>query len=129
MSKSKGNAPRTLGDYEVGNKKPPKNRQFGQAEGNPRGHGFWKKENSLRFKMQRIAKMTMEELGELMQNPEMGEYERQIAQTILQLNTLGPQKRWQVLEGLTNQDSGYPKQQVEQKNIEIKPILPKKEKI
>lgn len=124
----KSNTPKTQGDYEVGNKKPPKNRQFGQPEGNPRGHGFWKKEDTLRFKMQHIAKMSMEELGALIQDPKTGEFERQIAQTILQLNTLDPQKRWQVLEGLINQDSGYPKQQVEQKNIEIKPILPKKEK-
>lgn len=41
---------------------------------------------------------------------------------------LEPQKRWQILEGLTNQDSGYPKQRVEQKTIELKPTLPRKEK-
>lgn len=116
------------GKYEVGYKKPPKNRQFGQNDGNKQGHGFWKKEDTLRFKMQQIAKMSMEELGALVQSPETGEYERQVAQTILQLNTLDPEKRWKVLEGLTNQDSGYPKQQIEQQNIELKPILPKRKR-
>lgn len=120
--------PRTQGDYEVGNKKPPKNRQFGQVEGNPRGRGFWKKENTLRYKLQQVAKLSMEELGAIVNDPNVGEFERQIAQTILQLGSLDPAKRWQVLEGLVNQDSGFPKQQVEQKNIELKPILPKKEK-
>lgn len=124
----KAKTPKTQGDYEVGNKKPPKNRQFGQPEGNPRGRGFWKKEDTLRFKLQQVAKMSMDELGELVQDSTAGEFERQVAQTILQLSTVDPNKRWQILEGLTNQDSGFPKQQVEQKNIELKPILPKLKK-
>lgn len=123
MAKTK--TPKTQGDYEVGNKKPPKNRQFGQPEGNPRGHGFWKKEDTLRFKLQRVSKMTAEELQDLLSNPEVSEYEKNAARTILGMPGMEPQKRWQVLEGLTNQDSGYPKQQVEQQNIELKPILPK----
>lgn len=107
---------------------PPKERQFGQPNGNPRGRGFWKKEDTLRFKLQQVAKMTNEELQELLSNPEAGEFEKNTARTILEMVALEPNKRWQILEGLTNQDSGYPKQQVEQKNIELKPILPKKEK-
>lgn len=120
--------PKTQGDYEVGNKKPPKNRQFGQPEGNPRGRGFWKKEESLRWKLQQVAKMTSEELKDLLNSSETGEFEKNIAKTILELDAVDPNKRWQILEGLTNQDSGYPKQQVEQKNIDIKPILPKPKK-
>lgn len=120
--------PKTQGNYEVGNKKPPKNRQFGQPEGNPQGRGFWKKENTLRWKLQQVAKMTEPELNELLNNSDVGEFEKNAARTILEMSGLDPNKRWQVLEGLTNQDSGYPKQQVEQQNIEIKPILPKKEK-
>lgn len=104
---------------------PPKERQFGQPNGNKPGHGFWKKEDTLRYKLQRVAKMTPEELQDLLSNPEVGEYEKNIARTILEMSDLEPNKRWQVLEGLTNQDSGYPKQQVEQKNIELTPILPK----
>lgn len=114
--------------YEVGHKKPPKNRQFGQPEGNKRGHGFWKKEDTLRYKLQQVAKMSDKELRDLLSDPEAGEFEKNIARTILEMAGLDANKRWQVLEGLTNQDSGYPKQQVEQKNIELTPILPKPKK-
>lgn len=107
---------------------PPKERQFGQPNGNPRGRGFWKKEDTLRFKLQQVAKMTAEELEALLRDDNAGEFEKNAARTILEMVELEPNKRWQILEGLTNQDSGYPKQQVEQKNIELKPILPKKEK-
>ena len=121
-------APTKQGDYEVGNKKPPKNRQFGQVEGNPRHNGAWRKEDTLRFKLQQVAKMSEEELRGLIADPNTGEFEKNAARTIIEMAGLEPNKRWQILEGLTNQDSGYPKQQVENKNIELKPILPKKEK-
>lgn len=114
--------------YEVGYKKPPKNRQFGQAEGNKQGHGFFRKEDTLRYKLQQVSKMNSDELQDLLSNREAGEYEKNAARTILEMAELDPEKRWRVIEGLTNQDSGLPKQQVENKNIELKPILPKKEK-
>lgn len=123
MSKDKSS--QDSASYEVGHKKPPKNRQFGQPEGNKRGHGFWKKEDTLRYKLQQVSKMTSEELQDLLISPEVGEFEKNTARTILEMSGLDANKRWQVLEGLTNQDSGYPKQQVEQKNIELTPILPK----
>lgn len=120
---AKAKTPNTLGDYEVGNKKPPKNRQFGQPEGNPRGKGFWKKEDTLRYKLQQIAKMTAEELQQLLNDPEAGEYEKNVARTVLEMVSMDAEKRWRVIEGLTNQDSGFPKQQVEQQNIEAPPSL------
>lgn len=127
MAKTK--LPTKQGDYEVGNKKPPKNRQFGQPEGNPRHNGAWKKEDTLRFKLQQVSKMSMEELAQVVNDPATGEFERQIAQTILQLASLDPQKRWQVLEGLINQDSGYPKQQIDNRELPpLTPILPKLKK-
>lgn len=126
MTKTK--TPTKQGDYEVGNKKPPKNRQFGQIEGNPRHNGAWKKEDTLRFKLQQIAKMTAEELQQLIASPDAGEYEKNVARTVLEMVSMDAEKRWRVIEGLTNQDGGYPKQQVEQHNIELKPILPKPKK-
>lgn len=107
---------------------PPADKQFGKEGGNPRHNGAWRKEDTLRFKLQQVAKMTTEELKALLKNPEIGEFEKSAARTILEMVALEPQKRWQILEGLTNQDSGYPKQQVEQKNIEIIPIAPKVKK-
>lgn len=93
-----------------------------------RHNGAWKKEDTLRFKLQQVSKMSVEELQDLLSNPEVGEFEKSTARTIIQMAEMDPEKRWRVIEGLTNQDSGYPKQQVENKNIELKPILPKKEK-
>lgn len=107
---------------------PPKKNQFGQPEGNPRHNGAWKKEDTLRFKLQQVAKMSTEELEKILDDPNIGEFEKNAARTILEMSEMDAEKRWRVIEGLTNQDSGYPKQQVEQKTIEIKPILPKKEK-
>lgn len=117
-----------LGNYEVGYKKPPKSRQFGQTDGNPRHNGAWRKEDTLRFKLQQVAKMSEEELQVLMADPSTGEFEKNIARTIIEMAGLEPNKRWQILEGLANQDSGFPKQEVENKNIELKSILPKKER-
>ncbi len=107
---------------------PPKKNQFGQPEGNPRHNGAWKKEDTLRFKLQQVAKMTYAELLDLTADPQAGEFEKNAARTILEMAKMDAEKRWRVLEGLTNQDSGFPKQQVEQKNIEIKPIAPKLQK-
>lgn len=128
MNKDTKSSSLNSGKQEVGYKRPPKNRQFGQPEGNPPGRGFWKKENTLRWKLQEVSKLNTKELEEMLQNPEVGEYEKNVARTILEMEQLEPNKRWQILEGLANQDSGYPKQQVEQHNINVKSILPKTEK-
>jgi len=90
-----------------------------------RHNGAWKKEDTLRYKLQQVAKMTTAELKALLDDLEVGEFEKNAARTIIEMSRLDAEKRWRVLEGLTNQDSGYPKQQVEQKNIELAPILPK----
>ncbi len=113
------------GNYEVGYKKPPKNRQFGKKTGNKPGRGFWRKEDTARYKFQQIIQMTAEELTALASGADAGEYEKNIAKTILDLQGLDVIKRWQILEGMIVQSSGYPKQQVEQRNIELQPILPK----
>ena len=107
---------------------PPVERQFGQPNGNPRHNGAWKKEDTLRYKLQQIAKMNREELVALVNDETKGEFERATARTILDLQNADLDKRWRVVEGLTNQDSGFPKQQVEQTNVEIKPFLPKPKK-
>lgn len=122
--------PTKQGSYKVGYKKPPQDKQFGKESGNPRHNGSWRKEDTTRFKLQQIAKMSKEQLQAVVddQSGVFGMYEQEIARTILQLPNLDAQKRWAVIEGLTNQDCGYPKQQVEQKNIELTPILPKKKK-
>lgn len=123
MPKKKKPIPK--GASPISGTKPPKKNQFGQAEANPRHNGAWKKEETLRYKFQQINKLKLEKLKALIQNDEYSEAEKAIAQTILQMREIeDPVKRWNALEGMMNQEAGYPKQQVENKNIEIQPILP-----
>ena len=113
--------PKTQGDYDVGNKKPPKNRQFGQPEGNKQGRGFWKKEDTARFKLEQMLKLSEEELTAIVKDKYAPYFERKLATCINKGD-------WAVLQGMMNQVYGMPKQVNENKNIEIKPILPMKEK-
>ena len=43
-------------DYQVGYKKPPKNRQFGKPGGNKRGNGFWDINDTPRAKLEQMMK-------------------------------------------------------------------------
>lgn len=62
MSKSNEQIPTEQGaDYEVGYKKPPKNRQFGQKDGNPRNPGGWRKKDTPRYKLERLLKLGKDE--------------------------------------------------------------------
>lgn len=114
---------RDSGNYKVGYKKPPKNRQFGQENGNKPGKGFFTVDKSLRYRLQQVSKMSLDELKDLVHDPKAGEYEKNIARTLVELSAMEPEKRWRVLEGLTNQDSGMPKQQIDQTNFEAPPSL------
>lgn len=110
-----------LGTGEVGYKKPPKNRQFGQPEGNKMAHGFWKKESTARYKLERMMELSQDELIAVHKDINAPYFERKLAKCILD-------GKWKEIESMMNQVYGYPKQEVEQTNIELKPILPKKEK-
>ena len=120
---------RDSGNYKVGYKRPPKNRQFGQKDGNKGGKGFFTVDKSLRYRLQQVSKMPLDELKDLVHDPEAGEYEKNIARTLVELSAMEPEKRWRVLEGLTNQDSGFPKQQIDNRELPAQtPILPKLKK-
>ncbi len=99
-----------------------------EAHPERRHNGAWKKEDTLRYKLQQIDKMTDTELKELLKDPSAGKYEKLLAKLILGMDSMDAEKLWRVLEGIINQDSGYPKQQVEQHNIELQGILPKPKK-
>lgn len=119
--------PKTQGDYEVGNKKPPKNRQFGQPEGNKQGKGFWKKEDTLRYKWEQMMRLDDDELQAVLDDPKATRVEHMTAEILLD-KTMKPAEKMSILATLSNQIYGMPKQVNENKNIEIKPILPMKEK-
>lgn len=109
---------------------PPADKQFGKEGGNPRHNGAWKKEDTLRYKLQQVAKLDQKELYALIDDETAGEYERSVARILLDVaepqNKLTPEERWRILNGLTNQDSGMPKQQVDQTNYEAPiPLSPR----
>lgn len=121
MSKSQ-----KLGNYEVGYKKPPKNRQFGQPGGNKSSRGAWKKEDTPRYKLEQMMKLDEDELRVIIRDADAPMFERQLAKWLIKGD-------WKVLESQINQVYGAPKQQTETtldvkpSAIEIKILKPKKD--
>lgn len=96
-------------------------KQFGKPNGNPRHNGAWKKEDTARFKLEQMLKLSEEELMQIVKDKDAPYFERKLATCINKGD-------WQVIQGMMNQVYGMPKQINENKNIEIKPILPMKDK-
>lgn len=105
---------------------PPVERRFGQPNGNPRHNGSWKKEDTLRYKWEQILKMTDSELRAVLADQKVGRVEKMTAEVLLD-NTMKPTEKIAVLDKLATQVYGFPKQEVQQTNIELKPILPRLE--
>ena len=114
------------GSYEVGYKKPPKNRQFGQPGGNKRGRGFWRREDTPRYKLEQMMKLDEDDLRVIIGDHDAPMFERQLAKWIIKGD-------WKVIESQLNQVYGLPKQtqditaDVKPSAIEIKVLKPKKE--
>lgn len=95
--------------------------QFGKPNGNKQGRGFWKKESTARYKLEKMLELTEAELLEIVNDKDAPYFERKLAKCI-------NKGQWNEIQGMMNQVYGMPKQINENKNIEIKPILPMKEK-
>ena len=114
------------GNYEVGYKKPPKNRQFGQPGGNKSSRGAWKKEDTARYKLEQMMRLDEPELKKVFQDRNRPLFERKLAGFINKGD-------WKTIESMINQVYGAPKQQTETtldvkpSAIEIKVLKPKKE--
>ena len=119
--------PTAQGEYKVGNKRPPKERQFGQPNGNPRNPSGWKKSDTLRYKWEQMMKLDDDELQAVLDDPKATRVEHMTAEILLD-KTMKPAEKMSILATLSNQIYGMPKQVNENKNIEIKPILPTKGK-
>ena len=98
------NKPADLGkkEYEVGYGKPPKNRQFGQPEGNPGNPGGWKKEDTARYKLEQMLKLSSEELQKIEADQDRPFFERKLAEAISTGN-------WAVIKDVINQVYGSPR--------------------
>ena len=105
-----------------GGQMPPKERQFGQPNGNPRHNGAWKKEDTARYKLEQMLKLSEDELRTVATDKDAPLFERKLAGCIAK-------GQWKEIEGMMNQVYGQPKQQVETTVIEPpKPLSPRKQK-
>lgn len=95
---------------------PPKERQFGQPNGNPRNPSGWKKEDTARYKLEQMMKLSEVELTELNLNESAPMFERKIAKAILD-------GEWKEIESMINQVYGQPKQKIEAEVAEVKPLV------
>lgn len=108
-------------NYEVGYGKPPKNRQFGQPEGNPIKRG-WKKEDTARFKLEQMLKMDAEQITEIANDEKAPLFERRIAKTLLKEN------EWKTTASIIDQVYGKPVEKHEVIDITPPPLSPRKQK-
>lgn len=94
---------------------PPVERQFGKPNGNPRNNGSWKKEDTPRYKLEQMMKLTDDDLRIVAANPNAPLFERKIANCLAK-------GEWKTIEAMINQVYGFPKQSVE--SIDLTPPRP-----
>lgn len=93
--------------------------QFGKPNGNKQGRGFWKKEATARYKLEKMLELTEAELKEIVNDKGAPYFERKLANCI-------NKGQWNEIQGMMNQVYGFPKQEIKQTNIEVPaPRLPK----
>lgn len=109
-------------EYEVGYKKPKKGAGFDGHPENINRSGFWRKEDTARYKIEQMLKMTESEIRALLENKDAPLFERRIAKTLLKEN------EWKTTESMINQVYGQPKQSVETIDITPPPLSPRKQK-
>lgn len=96
-------------NYEVGYKKPPKETQFGQPNGNKRRQGFWDITATPRYKLEQMMKLNKDELESILNDDEAPLFERRLARSLLTEND------FKTTEAMINQIYGAPKQVQETK--------------
>lgn len=94
------------GNYKVGYKRPPKERQFGQPNSNPRHNGAWKKTDTARYKLERMIELSNEELKAVYDDESRPLFERKLATFILNGD-------WKTYRDMIAEVYGQPKQKVE----------------
>lgn len=95
---------------------PPKKNQFGQPGGNPRNNGAWKKEDTPRYKLEQMMKLTESELTDVIEDTNAPQFERKLAVSIQKGD-------WKTVESMINQVYGQPKQTVQAEVTAPKPLV------
>ena len=96
---------------------PPKERQFGQPNGNPRNPGGWKREDTARYKLEQMLKLKRDDLLRISEDPDAPLFEKKLAYLLLQ------EPDWRIVEGMLNQVYGQPKQRLEVEPVQPKPLI------
>lgn len=96
---------------------PPAAHRFGGPLANPRHNGAWKKEDTARYKIEQMVKMTESEIVEIANDPDAPLFERRIARSLLREND------WKTTESMLNQVYGAPKQRLEVEPVQPKPLI------
>lgn len=108
--------PTKQGKVNVGYRNPPVERRFGQPNGNPRHNGAWKKEDSARYKLEQMLKLSEEELRNIAADKDAPLFERKLATCIAK-------GQWKEFEGMMTQVYGQPKQKIETTVTAPKPLV------
>ena len=82
---------------------PPADKRFGQPNGNPQGHGFWRKEDTARYKLEQMLKLDEKTLERIANDRQAPVFERRIAKSILK------ETDFSTTEKMINQVYGQPK--------------------
>lgn len=90
--------------------------QFGQPNGNPRHSGAWKKEDTARYKLEQMLKLSEKELKIIAKDNDAPLFERKLAVCIAN-------GQWKEIEGMMNQVYGQPKQKIESVITAPKPLV------
>lgn len=85
---------------------PPKETQFGQPGGNPRHNGAWKKEDTPRYKLEQMMRLSKKDLRTVYEDEEAPLFERKLAEAIYKGD-------WKVIKEMTEQVYGKPKEAID----------------
>jgi hypothetical protein len=86
--------------------RPPKEKQFGQPNGNPRNPGGWKKEDTPRYKLERMMQLGEDDLTVIEQDITAPKFERNLAKAVRTDD-------WNTVARIINQVYGKPKESVD----------------
>lgn len=91
-----------------------------EAHPERRHNGAWKKEDTARYKLEQMMKMSAEDLSAVIKDADAPVFERQLATLIFK-------GEWTEISGMINQVYGMPKQSTDMKaEVKLESILPKK---
>ena len=82
-----------------------------------RHNGAWKKEDTARYKLEQMLKLTRAELMQVLDDRKASLFEKKLARLILK------EPDWKEVEGMLNQVYGQPKQHLEVEPVQPKPLI------